>query len=84
MASSIGLAVALLVIASGIRRKIFQKIGKKLLIPGTAVLYFAKVLRFCAVNCKKRGVVMTRATTCREAVEVVVVAVAVLELLVPE
>jgi hypothetical protein len=50
---------------------------KKLLIPGTAVLYFAKVLRFRDGNRMKKGVVMTRATTCREAAGVI-------ELLVPE
>jgi hypothetical protein len=56
----------------------FWKNGKKLLLPGTAVLYFAKVLRFRDVNSARRGVVMTWATMCREAVEVA------LELLVPE
>jgi len=48
-----GPAVALRALASEIRRSFFRKNLKKLLIPGTAVLYFAKVLRFRDVNRKK-------------------------------
>jgi hypothetical protein len=67
-------------LASEIRREIFPKKLKKLLIPGTAVLYFAKVLKIRDVNRVVERVVMTRATKHRGTAE----AIAVFELLVPE
>jgi hypothetical protein len=49
-----GLPVALSALASEIRPEIFPENLKKLLIPGTAVLYFAKVRDF-ATQIEKSG-----------------------------